>query len=303
MLITFAGCGALGSLVASKFIEAGHDIQVFQRPGAQFDALAANGITVESDGKRCVFPLVAISSQADRLAPSRLIIVLVKAYSTTKIGAVRKILSPDGIALTLQNGLGPADMLAEIFGNERSAAGITTIGSYLISPGVTGLGGWGDTVIGPWQVGVDISWIAETFKKAGIPVETADDPRPAIWQKLAINAMVNPVTALTGLRVGEARDRPALINIMQHLGREAVTAAGRAGIDLNFESIWQQNSRNLVRTAANKTSMLQDIEAERKMEIDAISGSVLKYAEDEGDFPYTRTIYSLLKSIDDSRGL
>ena len=302
MLITFAGCGALGSLMASKFIKAGHDVQVFQRPGAQFDALAANGITIESDGKRSVFPLAAISSQAAGLATSRLIIVLVKAYSTAEIGAAREILTPDGIALTLQNGLGPADVLAEIFGNEHSAAGITTIGSYMISPGVTGLGGWGDTVIGPWQVGTDISWIAETFEEAGITVDTTDDPRPAIWRKLAINAMVNPLTALTGLRVGEARDRPALMDVMQHLGREAVTAAGRAGIGLNFESVWQQNNRNLVRTAANKTSMLQDIEAGRKTEIDAISGSVLKYAEGEADFPYTQTIYSLLKSIDDSRG-
>tara|TARA_A100001037_G_scaffold30253_2_gene23901 strand:+ start:5743 stop:6654 length:912 start_codon:yes stop_codon:yes gene_type:complete len=302
MLVTFAGCGALGSLLASRFIDAGHDVQVFQRPGAQFDALAANGITIEADGQRSAFPLAAVSSDAAKLAPSRLIIVLVKAYSTAEIEGARDVLSPDGIALTLQNGLGPADVLAGIFGDERSAAGITTIGSYTITPGVTGLGGWGDTVIGPWQSGTDISWIAEAFEDSGIPVELEDDPRPAIWRKLAINAMVNPLTALTGLRVGEARDRPALIDMMQRLGREAVTAAQRAGVKLDFDSIWEQNSRNLVRTAANKTSMLQDIEAGRKTEIDAISGSVLKYAESEIDFPYTRTIYSLLKSIDDSRG-
>ena len=302
MLITFAGCGALGSLLASRLIDSGHDVQVFQRPGAQFDALSENGITIETDGTRATYPLVGVSDDATKLAPSKLIIVLVKAYSTPDIAPAQSVLTPDGIALTLQNGLGSADVLADIFGATRAAAGTTTIGSYTISPGITGLGGWGETVIGPWDSGGDVSWIADVFEQAEILVDLIDDPRPAIWRKLALNAMVNTVTALTRLKVGGAGERPMLLELMTHLGREAVTAAGRAGIDLDFDSIWEHNKRNLVRTAANKTSMLQDIEAGRKTEIDAISGSVLKYAESDHDFPYTRTVYSLLKSIDDSRG-
>lgn len=302
MLITFAGCGALGSLLASRLIDSGHDVQVFQRPGAQFDALAENGITIETDGTRTTYPLAGVSDDPANLDPSQLIVVLVKTYSTPDIAPAKSVLTPDGIALTLQNGLGSADVLADIFGAARTAAGTTTIGSYTISPGVTGLGGWGDTFIGPWDSSRDVSWIADTFEKAEIPVSLIDDPRPAIWRKLALNAMVNTVTALTGLKVGGVGENPMLLELMAHLGREAVTAAGRAGIDLDFDAIWEHNKRNLVRTAANKTSMLQDIEAGRKTEIDAISGSVLKYAESDDDFPYTRTVYSLLKSIDDSRG-
>ena len=302
MLVTFAGCGALGSLLASRLIDSGHDVQVFQRSGAQFDALAENGITIEANGTRTMYPLAGVSDDPANLASSRLIIVLVKTYSTPDIAPAQSILTPNGIALTLQNGLGSADVLAGIFGAARTAAGTTTIGSYTISPGVTGLGGWGDTVIGPWDSGGDVAWIAEVFDKSDIPVDLIDDPRLAIWRKLAINAMVNPVTALTGLKVGGAGENPMLLELMTHLGREAVTAAGRAGIDLDFDSIWEHNKRNLVRTAANKTSMLQDIEAGRKTEIDAISGSVLKYAESDDDFPHTRTIFSLVKAIDNSRG-
>ena len=302
MIITFAGCGALGSLLASRLIDSGHDVQVFQRRGAQHDALAQNGISIEADGARTTFPLAAVSDDPSNLEPSRLIIVLVKAYSTPDIAPARAILTPDGIALTLQNGLGSADVLADIFGEARTAAGVTTIGAYAISPGVTGLGGWGDTVIGPWDSGGDVSWITEMFEQADIPVDLIEDPRLAIWRKLTINAMVNTITALTGLKVGGAGENPMLLELMIHLGREAVTAAGRAGVELDFDSIWEQNKRNLVRTAANKTSMLQDIEAGRKTEIDAISGSVLKYAESDDDFPYTRAIYSLVKAIDDSRG-
>lgn len=302
MLITFAGCGALGSLMASRLIESGIDVQVLQRPGAQHDALAENGITIEADGQRKQYPLAGISDDPAKLSPSPLIIVLVKAYSTPDIAPAKPLLTEDGIALTLQNGLGPADVLADIFGNDRTAAGTSTIGAYTISPGITGLGGWGDTVLGPWDADTDVSWIAELFNSNGLPADLVDDPRPAIWRKLAINAMVNTVTALTGLRVGGTRESQLLIDLMEGLGREAATAAARANVAFDFDGVWEQNMRNLVRTAANKTSMLQDIEAGRKTEIDAISGSILKYADSESDFPCTRTVYALIKSIDDSRG-
>lgn len=94
---------------------------------------------------------------------------------------------------------------------------------------------------------------------------------------------------------------PLLLKLMEKLGREAVLAAQRAQVAIEFDSIWEQNMRKLVRTAANKASMLQDVEAGRKTEIDAISGSVLKYAESAEDFPLTQTVYSLVKAINDSR--
>ncbi len=301
MLVTFAGCGALGGLIASRFVAAGHDVQAFQRPGAQFDALAANGIVVEADGKRSSYPLAGVACDPGELRPSRLMIVLVKSYGTPDIAPASRALTPDGIALTLQNGLGSADVLAGIFGAARTAAGTTTIGAYTVAPGVTGLGGWGDTVIGPWSAGGDVSWIGAAFESAGIPVDLVDDPRPAIWRKLVINAMVNPLTALTGLRVGGLRDRPMLLDLARRLGREAVTAARRGGVELDFDGVWEQNVRNLARTARNRTSMLQDVEAGRKTEIDAISGSVLRFADGDEDFPHTRAVYSLVKAIDDSR--
>lgn len=302
MPITIAGCGALGSLLASRLIENGIEVQVLQRAGAQFNALKSQGLVIEADGKRTKFPLVALSSDPNKLAKSELIIVLVKTYSTHELSNAHNLLSESGVVLTLQNGLGGAEVLVNIFGGNRTAAGTTTIGAYTISPGITGLGGWGDTVLGPWNNDLDVSWIADIFEKSGIPIHLVGDPRAAIWKKLAINAMVNPVTALTRLKVGGLGGSSMLLELMQKLGQEAVTAAKRAGIIINFDDIWEQNRQNLVRTAANKTSMLQDIEAGRKTEIDAISGSILKFAHNDDDFPTTKTIYSLVKSVDDSRG-
>ena len=88
------------------------------------------------------------------------------------------------------------------------------------------------------------------------------------------------------------------MELMNNLGKETVIAANRAGILLDFEEIWKMHLENLERTASNRPSMLQDIEANRQTEIEAISGGVLNYARDDQEFPYTRAVYGLLKTID-----
>jgi hypothetical protein len=80
--------------------------------------------------------------------------------------------------------------------------------------------------------------------------------------------------------------------------KETAVAAGRAGVDLDFDDIWKMHVQKLERTAANKPSMLQDLEAERRTEIDAIFGGVLKYSCDDQEFSCTSSMYALLKAID-----
>ncbi|MDH3454727.1 MAG: 2-dehydropantoate 2-reductase [Desulfuromonadales bacterium] len=300
MMITIAGCGALGSLFALRLLEAGHAVQAYQRSGAQLQALRAKGIRLEGDrdGTARQGRLQAVSDDPEELAPTRLVIALVKAYSTEELRPLKKLLTTDGLVLTLQNGLGNAEALAGIFGAQRVAAGVATYGAFSIAPGVIGWGGDGQITLGPWNKGVATDWVAGLLQSAGLQVVSVGDPRPAIWGKLAINAMLNTVTALTGMRNGATRSNPAALELMQHLGRETVTAAGRAGISLDFDTLWPLFLDNLQRTAGNRTSMLQDVTSRRRTEIDMISGRVLDYARDESDFPYTRAVYALLKAID-----
>jgi 2-dehydropantoate 2-reductase len=304
MTITIAGCGALGSLLAARLIEGSVPAQAYQRQGAQLEALRRDGITIEADrtGTTRNFQLAAVSDDPADLQPTRLIIVLVKAYSTGQIAPVRAILEPDSLVLTLQNGLGNPEQLAPTFGEERLATGVATYGAYRISPGVIHWGGDGFITLGPWKRGLDMSWAGELLRDGGLNVTYVDDPRPAIWRKLAINAMVNTTAALTGMRNGELLASPLALELMDKLGRETLVAAGRAGVALDFDDLWAMHLENLERTAANKPSMLQDVEAGRQTEIDAISGGVLSYARDETEFPYTRAVFALLKAIDVHRG-
>jgi 2-dehydropantoate 2-reductase len=300
LTITIAGCGALGSLLAARLLEAGYRVQAFQRPGQQLQALRENGITLDQDrdGATRRYRLHAISDDPAQLAPSRLIIVLVKAYCTAQLEPLGSILTADGMVLTLQNGLGNAEVLARLFGPQRAAAGVATYGAFGIAPGIVGWGGDGLITIGPWTGGTDIAWITQLLRRAGLQVARVDDPRPAIWSKLAINAMLNTVTALTGMRNGEAGNNPPARELMQHLGRETVAAAERAGVTLDYHAIWKLMGENLERTAVNRTSMLQDVTAGRRTEIDVISGGVLRYAINDQEFPYTRAVHALIRAID-----
>jgi len=298
--ITIVGCGALGSLLAARLIEGGLSVQVLQRTGEQLNALRDKGITIIGDrtGHDRNFALAAVSDDPSQLVESCLIIVLVKSHSTESVHAAQNLLSEDGVVLTLQNGLGNIEKLVNCFKEEQVAAGIDTYAAFRISPGVIGWGGDGYIVLGSLTKNRNMSWVCELLKSGGLEVSYVDDPMPAIWRKLAINAMVNTTAALTRMKNGELLDYESIMTLMRELGKEAVIAAGRAGIQLDFEEIWKIHLENLERTANNKPSMLQDVEAQRPTEIEAISGSILQYAKDEKDFPYTRTVYSLLKAIE-----
>lgn len=304
MIVTMAGCGALGSLLAARLIEGGVQVQAFQRKGLQLEALKENGITIEGDrtGTTRSFKLSAVSDDPSGLRLSSLIIVLVKAYGTQGTYPVQRILEETGVVLTLQNGLGNPEKLVRMFGEERVGAGVATYGAYTIGPGVIGWGGDGNITFGPWKKGKDMLWVRDLLNEGGLKVTYVEDPRPAIWWKLTINAMVNTTSALTRMKNGEMLRNPMALEVMRRLGKEAVVAAGRAGVALDFDEIWSKNVENLERTAANKPSMLQDIEARRQTEIDAITGGALKYSRDDEEFPYTRSVYALLKAIDIHRG-
>ncbi len=299
--VIIAGCGALGSVFGAGLINSGVELQVYQRRGATFDALKEQGgiklVTTEGQAPE-LFPFSRISDDPGELEQADLILVLVKAYSTGELEVLKRSLRQGGAVLSLQNGMGNAEILAEFFGQERVAAGVATYGAYTLSPGTVQAAGPGIVSLGPWSYGSDFSWITEVLQRAGFQTEYVDDPRPYLWRKLAVNAMVNTVAALCRVKNGMLRENRYTLRLMRHLGEETVEAARRAGVVVDFDKLWQFFMENLRKTAGNRPSMLQDVESGRQTEIDGISGAVLKYAEADDDFPYTRAIYSLIKGID-----
>lgn len=302
MLVTIAGCGALGSLLAARMMEGGLEVQAFQREGAHSEALRDRGITIKGDrsGTCRTFPLKMVSSRPEDLQPARLILVLVKSYDTDKVGPVQSILEKDGVVLTLQNGLGNAEVLAEHFGEPRVAAGITNYAAFRISPGVIGWGGDGQITLGPWQKDCSMEWVCDLLEEAGLNASYVTDPRPFLWKKVAVNATINTITALTGLRNGDLLQSEPVLDMMKKICEETISAAKRSDLDLDIEELWKMVVSTMEMTARNRSSMLQDVEKGRKTEIENIAGSILKSGGDRDEFPYTRTLYSLIRSMDET---
>lgn len=299
MLISIIGCGALGGLIAAHFLNQKFNIQVLQRNGEQLEALRQNGLTfIDQQKQYHVYQIPVLSSDSADLKPSDLIIVTVKAYQTDQLQNIEQLLKPDGRVLSLQNGLGNIETLSKRLSPSRLVAGIGTYGAHKIVPGVIGWGGEGQILMGALDNQIDITWIQDLFLKADFKTTLVQDPQKYIWRKLAMNAMLNPITALTGFKNGMLLEHQEIKELMHHIGEETIVAASRAGVVLDFDDIWSTLKKGIAATAVNKSSMLQDIENGIKTEIESISGTILQYAENNQEFPFTRSVYALVKSIE-----
>ncbi len=206
-------------------------------------------------------------------------LVCVKSPGTAWAADVAlRILAPSGVAVTLQNGLGHLDLLACVLGAARAAQGATSEGAR-IEDGRIVRAGRGLTVLAPHPEGraarAILVELARLLSEAGFRAQVVDDARVVVWQKLVVNAAINPLTALLRVTNGElARHRAAAT--ADALAKEVAAVARASGVDISDADatlMWREVARM---TAANRSSMLQDVERERPTEIDAICGAVAR---------------------------
>jgi 2-dehydropantoate 2-reductase len=228
-------------------------------------------------------------------AGARCALVLVKSWQTRRAACLlESCLAPDGLALSLQNGLGNRETLAEVLGPDRVGLGVATVGANLAAPGVVRAGGQGSLTLGvhprlaPW---VDL------LRAAGFSVNETPDPDALLWGKLATNAAINPLTALLGVQNGELLKRPTARLLMAGLARETAAVAAAQGIHLPYPDPVQAAEAVAGRTASNRSSMLQDVQRGASTEIDAICGNIVEAGEQFGvDTPLNRTMWLLVKA-------
>ncbi len=170
MKICILGAGALGSTFGAWLSEAGHDTWLLNRPNAHLDAIAQDGLEVTTaDGTRRLQVRTAVDAEAVGVVD--LVVVLVKSFATTAaMTQARALVGPHTLVLSLQNGLGHEELLAEIVGQERVIAGKTYVGGVLLGPGQIRSGVVGKrTIIGELdgQLSARVQAVAAVFDKAG----------------------------------------------------------------------------------------------------------------------------------------
>jgi len=305
MKVAVIGSGAMGTIFGLAMARSGDDVLFYDvRP----DLIAA----IEQDGLRLDGVLGAFHARPNATqSPEQLgavdcALVMVDANATPEAAKVAaSCLSSQGFALSLQNGIGNVEALAEALGLERVVAGSTYNSGA--TPGLARVvhSNAGPTWIGEATGGASerVGDLARKLTAAGLPTTASENVMGTIWSKFVHNCALNAVSAITGLRPGEIARNSSAAWIVEALLDEILAVVDRAGVVLPesdpraeiYDHAWQRY---------NKPSMLQHLEAGRATEIEALNGALVKKAKSLGvATPVNATIAAIVRGIEAQRQL
>jgi 2-dehydropantoate 2-reductase len=293
--LLIVGSGAMACLFAARLSASEIPVTMLGNWMAGIEALQQHGVTlVERDGSQKNFQVRAVRDP-DVCRGVNQALVLVKSWQTQRAAnQLSACLSPKGVALTLQNGLGNRETLEDALGKDRVALGSVTTGAHLLAPGIVQMAGEGVVTLGDHPL---LGVLKALMQNAGFIVESASDIDSLMWGKLAINAAINPLTALLEIPNGKLLEKPHARDIMKAAALETAAVANAQGISIPFSNIVDTVTMVARRTSDNRSSMLQDIQRGAPTEIDAICGAITSAGEKMGvDTPVNRLLWQLIKA-------
>ncbi len=303
MRVTVIGAGAMGCLIGARLREAGDEVTLVSRNPVVRQAVAAQGVVLAEGGVR---QSIALPIRAEPGGPSaELVLIMVKADDTPSAAkAARAAVGADTAVLTLQNGLGNVEaILAELPGC-RLLAGSTTVGANSHGPGQVEAAGRGATALAPCSA-KDLTLaeeIASHLDGAGLNCHAEPDPWPLIWNKVAVNAVINPMAALLGLTNGQLLELGGVEELAGSVLAEVQAVAKSQGVAVATD--WHAVRGVLEVTRANRCSMLQDLLAGRPTEIRALNGRVAALGQAaQVAAPVNATLAGLVALAERRRGI
>ena len=302
MRIVIIGAGALGGLVGAQLTTGGEDVTFIEINEARVKLLQETGLYVSEGtaGETCV--PVKVATSVEGLPVADLVFVSVKTYQTEPaMRASLPVIGPDTFVLSMQNGIGNTDIMAGIIDPSRVLSGITYHSIQHTGPNrIRYRAGIKPIQIAPYD-GVltpEIKRVGEVFNASGLNTEVCEGIDDVIWQKLLHNAVVNPVSALTGLTCRELLDDSDMQSFMRDLCLEIIAVMKARGVPIvNEEDPYAPvvNSQNAL--GKNRPSMWQDLARSCRTEVDAINGAVVREAERLGmDAPHNRGLVRFIHS-------
>lgn len=302
MRCAIIGVGALGGVIAGALAKLDDVALLFVARGDQADALSTSGLRFEHpDGSLTSLPADRWTTLRPHEAPlaewkhgADLVLLTAKAAATADLAPLAAaLLGPAGLALSLQNGLGHADLLATHLGPARVAGATTTHGATRLAPGHIRWAGRGEVVLGPRAGATAATHTAidqthAILQRAGLAPRLSQDIDGEIWLKLALNAAINPIAALAGVPNGHLLEQPELLAQAHAVIDEVHAVATATGLHLDAAHLHARLEAVLQATAHNRCSMLQDLDAGRPTEIAQLNGAVVALAAEHG-IPVPRT--------------
>ncbi len=300
------GAGALGCAIGGTLAKAGSDVTLIDRFQAHVDAINHDGLIMRDGGsEHCV--RVKAATCCAGLAPADLVIVLVKSFHTAEaIASAMPVVGAQTVVMSLQNGMGHEDVLAQAVGREHVLAGKTYVGGVFLGPGRILAGTEGKlTIIGELDGALSdrAQAIAAEFERAGLCTEVSENIVGTMWDKLLINVATGALSGITGLPYGSLYAVPEVEACAVAAVAEAMAVAGANQVRLSIaepRDAWTMAADGL--PPDFKASMLQSLEKGSPTEIDFINGAVVRAGVRCGvPTPVNEALVACIKGIE--RGL
>ena len=317
--IAIIGVGAIGGYVGIKLALAGEDVTFIAR-GANLEALRSRGIRlITADGEEKTVAKVRATSDYAAAGPQDMVILAMKAHQVEAVARdVPKLFEPDTVVVPMQNGIpywyfhrhagelagtrvqsvDPTGAIGEHIGCERVIGCVVYPAAELISPGVIKHVEGNRFPVGePDGTSSErVTRVSESFTRAGLQAPVLEDIRAEIWLKLWGNLTFNPISALSRATLAGICQYPPSRAIAAAMMTEAQSVANKLGI--TFRVSLEKRIAGAEKVGHHKTSMLQDVEAARTLEVDALLGSVVELARlTDTATPHIDTVYALTKLL------
>jgi len=285
MKIVIVGPGAMGCLLAAYLSKSREEIWLLDKDRQRAEKINRLGINVEGVSGNWQATKLRCTAEAQEIGTADLVIACVKSYDTKEaVVRCRPLIADATRVLTIQNGIGNTEIIAEIVGAEKVIGGVTNLGVTLIETGHIQHAGKGETVIGraDGKIPVEMRSIREVFNGVGLEMRISRDIKSLLWSKLIINVGINALTAITGLPNGRLTEFESTRRILRESVTEAIRIAKRKRIKLIYDDPLAKVEAVCEATAANISSMLQDVLKKRRTEIDFINGVIVRQGQELG---------------------
>ncbi len=285
MKIAVMGAGALGCYYGGRLLQAGRDVSFIAR-GAHLEALQHNGLRIESPLGDAHLPTVAATSDPGEIGPVDMVLFMVKLYDTEEAAhAMAPLLGPETAVASFQNGIDGWQRIAAVVGEARVIGGMAVIPADIKAPGVVRHNGpFAKLIFGEFdgQASARCEALAATLDVDGMEALLVDNIDVRIWEKLVILSALSAITTLTRLPIGailaDERSRTlfrAAIDETHAVGRMACPALGETVADKSF-AFAQKMPWHM------RASMLDDLERGKRLELDDLSGAVVRLGKEHG---------------------
>jgi len=281
MKISILGAGAMGSLFGGLLAEAGEAVTLLDLNQAHLEAVRTRGLRLQTDqGDRRITSLQACRPEEASEVPELLIVFTKTLHTRTALQGVQHLLGPDTCVLTLQNGLGNVEAIGEFVPLDRILVGVTTWPADAVAPGHVHSHGEGairlSTADGAKRE--VLARIASALANAGLRAQADLHVWAAVWEKVAFNAALNSLCAVTRCTVDQLNGASGGQALAMSIVDEVIAVARANGVEADGAKTRANVTHAMAAHVGHKPSMLQDVLAGRASEIDFINGAVVAAA-------------------------